>query len=156
MTSCRSSLSVACAMVLSIVAACHDALPPTLAVDRQPVPGPVPGPVPVPPVTVRDTFPTLTRSDAIVYALSTARSIPLDSRYVLYGDSTFALQYTRIGEYTGRYSRTDSLVSLVFNANAGRWYATALLRDDCLVVRYNIDMALSDFEDGDYCRAAAK
>jgi PKD repeat protein len=76
------------------------------------------------------------------------------SRYVLYADSTFGLQYVnaRWGffEYTGRYARVDASIGLNFDANDGHWQATGTLQGDSLVVTYNLDMALSDFEDGVY------
>jgi Tol biopolymer transport system component len=75
------------------------------------------------------------------------------SRYVLYDDSTFALQYLGpTGEYTGRYSRTGSAVDFSFDgwSTAGPWEATGFLHGDSLVVEYNIVMWLSDFEDGVY------
>jgi hypothetical protein len=78
----------------------------------------------------------------------------LESRYVLYEDSTFGLQYVnaRWGffEYTGRYARVNASISLDFDANRPQWQATATTQGDSLVVTYNLDMMLSDFEDGVY------
>jgi hypothetical protein len=82
------------------------------------------------------------------------------SRYLFYpAERTFALQYenTKWGpfEYTGRYTLAGDSITLDFDgwSVAGPWQATAYIRSDSLVVRYNIIMALSDFEDGVYLRA---
>lgn len=85
----------------------------------------------------------------------------LSERYVILEDGTFRLQYDseRFGffQYPGSYSSyppvgpTTALL-LVFDGD-GRWSATATLRDNCLIVEYNLIMALSDFEDGEYCKS---
>jgi hypothetical protein len=82
----------------------------------------------------------------------------LASRYVLYDDKTFALQYSSwrwgVFEYRGWYSEVDSLVTFTWEgwSTAGPWGATGTLIGDSLAVKYNIIMALSDFEDGLYVR----
>ena len=83
-------------------------------------------------------------------------SFPGTSRYVLYKDSSFALEYTTNSgsgpfSYPGRFTLTDSLVRFSFTRTAGPdWVADAVLRHTVLVVRYNPAMLFSDFEDGDY------
>lgn len=77
------------------------------------------------------------------------------SRYVLYKDSTFGLEYhdTGFGSFTfpGRFIRRDSTFLFDFEAvSASPWGATAVLRGTVLVVRYNEIMQLTDFEDGEY------
>ena len=83
-------------------------------------------------------------------------SFPGYSRYVLYKDSSFALEYTTNSgsgtfSYPGRFTRTDSLVRFSFKQSGPtEWVANAILRRTVLVVRYNPVMLFSDFEDGDY------
>jgi hypothetical protein len=81
----------------------------------------------------------------------------LSERYVLYADGRFSLQFesARWGffEYPGSYSITGAQVTFHFDANAGEWQAIGTVRGDCLVVAYNGDMVMSDFEDGEYCRS---
>lgn len=84
---------------------------------------------------------------------------PLLSRYVLYPDSTFALQFSsgRFGlfEYAGRFSRTNAGIKLSFDAwsTAGPWEATATLDGDAVNVTYNLVMSFADFVDGVYVRS---
>jgi hypothetical protein len=91
---------------------------------------------------------------ALTYVRVSAEMSGAESRYVLYEDSTFGLQYlsARWGffEYTGRYARVNASISLDFDANRPQWQATASIQGDSLVVTYNTDMMLSDFEDGVY------
>ena len=107
--------------------------------------------LPAPP----DTFPPVP-AGARTYDRTAPHTYPAGavSRYVLHEDSTFALQYLKVphglGEYTGRMLPDGAGFLLRFDANAGQWQATATLRGDSLVVAYNMDMALSDFEDGVY------
>ncbi len=79
----------------------------------------------------------------------------LYERYVLYEDGTFGLQYDsgRFGffEYPGTYSRVGTAFAFEFDGDS-RWQATGTLSGDCLNVAYNLTMALSDFEDGEFCR----
>ncbi|HWJ15500.1 MAG TPA: hypothetical protein VNS10_17300 [Gemmatimonadaceae bacterium] len=82
-------------------------------------------------------------------------SFPGTSRYILYKDSSFALEYTTNSgsafRYPGRFTRTDSLVRFSFTqADPTAWVANAIVRRTVLVVRYNDRMLFSDFEDGDY------
>jgi hypothetical protein len=84
---------------------------------------------------------------------------PLASRYVLYDDGTFALQYSSAKhsffEYRGTFKVMDGLVAFDWEgwSVAGAWGATGSLSDDSLSVQYNIIMQLSDFADGVYLRA---
>jgi len=106
-------------------------------------------------------FPPVT-GPAAIYPRITPSSFPGESRYVLYEDSTFALQYLRADrggfEYRGRYSRADPVIVFDFNDSnlAGPWQALGAVRGDSLVVRYNDVMSLADFEDGVYVRAPSR
>lgn len=86
----------------------------------------------------------------------------LSERYVIEDDGSFRLRFEsgRYGsfEYPGALylvssGAEETRLGLVFAANNGRWTATATLRGKCLVVEYNDDMWMSDFEHGEYCRS---
>jgi hypothetical protein len=76
------------------------------------------------------------------------------SRYVLYADGTFSLQYDGISAYPGIYSRADSTIAFKFKGESvmGPWLAGGIVSGDSLVVKYNDVMRMSDFEDGAYIR----
>jgi hypothetical protein len=82
----------------------------------------------------------------------------LFSRYMLYEDSTFSLQFESVAfgpfEYPGKFTRTDTLITFAFFAasTAGRWEAKGVLKGNALSVQYNLIMAMSDFIDGVYVR----
>ena len=78
----------------------------------------------------------------------------LISRYVLYDDGTFELQFAGMPGYTGRYTRADSSVDFTWDgwSGAGPWGSTAFVRDDDLTVQYNNVMLMTDFMDGTYHR----
>jgi hypothetical protein len=78
----------------------------------------------------------------------------LSERYVLEPGGTFRLQFrsTRygLGEYRGTYTMEGAEFRFVFDGN-GDWQASGTQLGPCLAVAYNLDMGLSDFEDGEYC-----
>ena len=79
----------------------------------------------------------------------------LTSRFVLYDDGRFALQYEYpIGEYRGTYTTSNGVVTFNWEgwSVAGPWGAEATLSRDVLSVRYNLIMQLTDFEDANYTR----
>ena len=77
----------------------------------------------------------------------------MTSRYVLYENGAFALQYVSLaGQYTGSYRQEDG--SIYFDFNADRlWDASGTLNDDLLEVRYSDQMQHSDFENAVYIRS---
>lgn len=75
------------------------------------------------------------------------------SRYVLYDDGTFSLQYTRGFEYPGTYTTVNGVVTFAFQS-AG-WTASGPLQGDEISVRYNENMSLSDFEDAVYLKTSS-
>jgi hypothetical protein len=120
---------------------------PTLAVVPTPQPAPAPS----------GGYPPMTGpSRVFVYRDSPSPRVAaytLTSRFVLYDDGRFALQYQLpIGEYRGTYTTSNRVV--MFNwegwSVAGPWGAEATLSGDVLSVRYNFIMQLTDFEDADY------
>ena len=153
----RRSISRAILTLLAVrsLAACAGEGP---TVARPEVPHYVPAPAPPspPPITA------LPASGAVaVYDRQTVSVIPGSSRYVIYGEGVFSLEYIRpdwgFFEYRGHYSRADSSIVFSFDgwSIAGSWLATGIVsRDSSIVVKYNVIMQMSDFEDGVYRSAA--
>ena len=77
----------------------------------------------------------------------------MGSRYVLYRDGTFVLEYPN-GQYRGTYTETAGRITFEWEgwSVAGAWGASGVLTDDSLSVSYNMIMILSDFEDALYKR----
>ena len=100
-------------------------------------------------------------SAASIYDRTSSSYIPGNSRYVIYDNGTFSLQYVTpaLGffEYPGRYSRTDSAITFQFDGWSvmGPWLADGIVAGDSLTVKYNEDMNLSDFEDGTYTQSTS-
>lgn len=88
----------------------------------------------------------------------------MDSRYVLYDNGAFALQFSGTSSQTnGRYVDTDGLLELAWEQNStvpedhpdparwpGPWEATATLAGDTLSVAYPVHMWLVGFLDAVY------
>jgi len=79
------------------------------------------------------------------------------SRFVLYDNGTFELQYFYpssgyIGAYSGRYSQRDTAIDFDWDgwSTAGPWGATGSVDGSSLAVHYNLIMQLTDFEDAVY------
>ena len=148
------TLIIATAWV-SLATGCRDSVPPTEAVLLPPT-NPTAPPTP---------FPALARPGLVylgndfIYALfDFSHQGRLLSRYVLYEDETFALQFSSPGlgffEYLGKYSRADSLITFDFEgwSSAGPWIAIGALSGDSLFVEYNEAMLWSDLMNGTYVR----
>jgi len=112
-----------------------------------------------PTVAASPPFPAVDRP-ARVFDVSGPVSDPLSawtlgSRYLLYDDGAFVLQFLSGRTYTGRYQQRGGDVRFQWDAGsaAGPWGATGALTDELLTVRYNIIMQLSDFEDAVYRRS---
>lgn len=142
-------------MLVVIGSACRDSASPA---------GPT-APTPIAPVPTQhpgSDFPAVIRP-ARVYLFANALSYQVSdltrtSRYVLYDDGSFALQYLRsLGslEYPGTYIETNSVITLNWEGWSvmGPWGATGSLSGDALSVRYNLVMQLTDFEDGVYVQS---
>jgi hypothetical protein len=80
--------------------------------------------------------------------------MPFDSRYVLYDDGKFALQFSGLFEYRGTYKESDGTITFEWEGWSvmGPWGATGTLNGDTLDVKYNLVMQLTDFIDGVYIR----
>ena len=153
----QSVLAVVLGAVISLMTGCNSS-PPTAPAPLPPGPAtPTPGPT-----SGTFSFPELTRPatvylqaepDAFVY-----NNRGLKSRYVLYDDGTFALQFAdvdgKVYEYLGRYLLAGADVSFAFwqESLAGPYGATATIAGDRLSVRYSDIMHESDFIDAVYVR----
>ena len=89
-----------------------------------------------------------------LYRVSQGYPSNLDTRFVLYDDGSFVLEFPPGGGYGGRYTRADSVVTFAWDGRsaAGPWGATGILRGDDLQVQYNSVMLLTDFMNGTYRR----
>jgi hypothetical protein len=103
---------------------------------------------PIAPQIPQDTAPTA--AVAATYLRQSPSFLPEAQRYVLYVDGTFGLQYDGCCDFRGKYSRADSTIT--FNFKEAAWVATGIFGGDSLVVKYNEDALMSDFEDGVYIR----
>jgi hypothetical protein len=77
------------------------------------------------------------------------------SRFVLYDNGVFDLQYGHGPSYEGTYGVRDAVVDFKWDgwSIAGPWGSTATLVGDTLTVHYNSLMQLTDFEDAVYRRS---
>lgn len=91
-----------------------------------------------------------------IYAFAATMHGLLISRYVLYDDGTFELQFSsaRYGlfNYRGVYQRSAGQIDLLFNDwnRGGPWNAVATLDGNQLRVSYNGIMIGADFNNGVY------
>jgi hypothetical protein len=114
----------------------------------QPLAPPPPG-IPASPAPAVDTVGIIG-----VFERVTPSVFPGTQRYVFRSDTTFTLYYSHISQlegYGGRFSRTGDGFELVFQ-HWSEGHASASLHGDSLVVRYNLFMLMTDFEDGLYIR----
>jgi hypothetical protein len=134
--------------VLSI--ACGGSMPTAPTSAQRPI---VPSPVP-PPITNFPPLTGLSRSFTFDHQLANApRDYTKQSRFVLYDNGAFALQYESLGiEYRGGYTESNGGLTFQWEgwSIAGAWGATGTLKDGSLSVQYNLIMQLSDFEDAAY------
>ena len=144
-------------VVLPLAAGCRDMTDPH---ER-----PYPVSPPLPPLAPAPAFPVLTRPGEIYNApddlydfWSAFHGGRVASRYVLYEDGSFGLQFSsrRVGlmEYHGRYVRKDSSIAFAFLTAQGPPSATGKLRGDSLSITYTPSL-WDDFIDGVYVRQPA-
>jgi hypothetical protein len=76
------------------------------------------------------------------------------SRFVLYDNGAFVLQYTSLGDkgYVGGYKDANGVIAFEWEgwSAAGPWGATGTLKGDVLTIQYNEIMQLTDFENAVY------
>ena len=113
-------------------------------------------PPPSPPAPVG--FPPLTGpSRTFVFDHQLAMSVSdytTQSRFVLYDNGAFALQFPTLGNggYRGAYKVANGLIAFDWEHStaAVEWTATGTFRGDSMTVEYNRVMLLTDFEDAEY------
>ncbi len=144
-----SRVTLAGLVVLSI--ACGGTTPTAPTANSQ-----LPG-VPPPAAPSSPNFPPLSglsRTFAFDHELTYhLRDYTKQSRFVLYDNGAFALQYLSLGiEYRGAYTESNGVFTFEWEgwSVAGAWGATGTLKDGSLIVQYNLIMQLSDFEDAAY------
>lgn len=120
-------------------------------------PSPAAPPTPAPP-----PFPQVSNASAIYLGpenlydqFKSYHGSSLPTRFVLFDDSTFYLQFAslRFGllTYAGRYSRSDATFRFNWvNESGPTWNAQGTQRGDTLDIRYGENMVMSDFIDGAY------
>ena len=76
------------------------------------------------------------------------------SRFVLYDNGAFVLQYPSLGGggYRGGYKDANGIITFEWEgwSRAGPWGATGMVEGNTLRVQYNLIMQLTDFEDAVY------
>lgn len=141
------------------------------AVTGQPIAAPPTKPdTPTPPTKPDTAAPVqpllpLFKGDILVYERVTASSSAAGSRYVVFPDGSFSVEYLRTDAtnrptwfpYRGYTVRADSLIQFGFNGTntAAGWTAKATVRGDSLIVEYNDVMEAAGFEDGAYVLSAS-
>lgn len=147
---------VAMGIAMSLAMGCSDATAPVA-----PVSPTLTAPTLTPPAP-ENAFPPLTHPGSIyveegpIYQWYYQSQGSIISRYVLYDDGTFSLQFSSATygsfEYKGTYSISSNLVQFAFadRDSAGPWNATADLGTDEFSVTYNDIMGWADFVDGKY------
>jgi ABC-type transport system substrate-binding protein len=86
----------------------------------------------------------------LVYAV---RGYTGTSRFVLYDNGAFVLQYVGLGaEYRGGYTQANGVITFQWEgwSTAGAWGATGTITGTSLTVQYNLIMQMTDFEDAVY------
>lgn len=129
---------------------------------QPPAPPAAPPASPPSPVGSPPPFPTVSNASAIYVgpanlydAFMSYHGSSVPTRYVLFSDSTFQLQFAsfRFGVVTssGRYLRTNTTINFSWLIGGGPgWDAVGTLRGDTLDVRYSLNMQMSDFIGGAY------
>lgn len=116
--------------------------------------------LPVPNSTQQTTFPPASGPSRIFNFLIQS-SYPVAgyttrSRYALYDNGAFSLQYADNGgfEYRGGYTDVNGIITFKWEgwSTAGPWGATATLKGDTLTVAYNDIMLMSDFDNAVYLK----
>ena len=113
------------------------------------------GPVPSPPAPPPTNFPALSglsRTFTFDHELTYHPSdYTKQSRFVLYDNGAFALQYVSLGgEYRGGYTESNGVITFQWEGFICGACATGTLKDGSLTVQYNLIMWLSGFEDAVY------
>jgi hypothetical protein len=135
-TAVRRGASVA---FLVCSGACESSGPTFPSRISQPPPPPSPTPTPQPPIS----FPPLSGpSRSFMFASELANPVSdntKNSRFVLYDNGAFVLQYLSLGElgYRGGYKDANGVITFEWEgwSSAGPWGATGTLQGEFLTVR---------------------
>lgn len=142
-------------MLVVVFAACGSSAP--TSPTRTNSPPPLPPPTP----PVRVNFPPLSGpSRTFVFDRDLSypvRDFTRKSRFVLYGNGAFALQYSGIEYvYRGGYQDANGVLMFLFDSSTGRgvhepWDdATGTLEGDSLMIQFEESMQHADFENAVY------
>ena len=119
-----------------------------------------PSAVPAAATTTQPPRPLPAGEPAATYVFSGSLDYPIrgfttGSRYLLYEDGVFALQYDAFAHvYRGTYRQDNATITFQFDGGTGdRATATGTLKGDLLEVRYSDIMQHSDFENAVYRRS---
>jgi len=129
-----STLAVALAAGISLATGCGDSTTPV----EPPSPAPIAKPI----------FPAPSRPAQIYVEAVQTSSRP--SRYVLYEDGSFALQFPG-REYPGTWSQKDSVITFTFLEWG--WEAIGLQSDNHMTITYSESMWELEFNGGTYVRS---
>jgi hypothetical protein len=135
-------------VLLVLFAACGSSAPisPTGANPPSVFPRPTPPPATVFPPLAGPSR-TFTFDRELSYRVS---DYTRNSRFVLYDNGAFVLQYPSLGEggYSGGYKDVNGVITFEWEgwSVAGPWGATGTLKGDSLTVQYNEIMQHTDFE----------
>jgi hypothetical protein len=138
-------------VLLTLSAACGSSKPTSPTGTSQPPAAPLPTPP-------RPDFPPLS-GPSRTFFFDREVSYPVSdytkkSRFVLYDNGAFVLQYLSLGEggYRGGYKDANGVITFEWEgwSIAGPWGATGTLQGDSLRVQYNLIMQMTDFEDAVY------
>jgi hypothetical protein len=138
-------------VLLTLSAACGSSKPTSPTGTSQPPAAPLPPPP-------RPDFPPLS-GPSRTFFFDREVSYPVSdytkkSRFVLYDNGAFVLQYLSLGEggYRGGYKDANGVITFEWEgwSIAGPWGATGTLQGDSLRVQYNLIMQMTDFEDAVY------
>ena len=144
-------------VLLVLFAACGSSGPTSPTGTNPPSALPPPTPPTPPPATVFPPLSGPSRTFLFDRELSYRVSdYTKKSRFVLYDNGAFVLQYPSLGEggYRGGYEDANGVIRFEWEgwSVAGPWGATGTLKGDSLTVQYNQIMQLTDFEDAVYVR----
>ena len=122
-------------------------------------PSPLPAPAPAPSPSPTSAFPPPSGpSRAFAFDRESDYRVSdytRQSRFVLYDNGAFVLQFIGRGAYRGAYKELNGSLTFDWEGSnvAGPWGATGTVTGPLLTIRYNGIMELSDFENAVYSLA---
>ena len=138
--------------LLMLSAGCGSTGPVSPTETRQPAGFPPPAP------PVAKSFPSLSGPSRTFLFRSElsyrVRDYTKQSRFVLYDNGAFVLEYPSARGYRGGYIEANGVLSFEWEgfSDAGPRGATGTLNGDSLTIQYNLVMQMTDFEDAEYAR----